>query len=247
MKIILIGYGKMGKTIEKIALKRGHEIVLTLDQDNIGSSTAKDLSKGDVAIEFSQPDSAFSNILRCFEAGIPVVCGTTGWNKKLEEAKSICLETGNAFFYASNYSIGVNVFFEINKRLAELMNSLDQYDEVFIHECHHLQKLDAPSGTAITLAEQILERIQHLGFWKNYKGDENMSGADNSSEELPIFSTREDEVPGTHLVKYISDADELEIIHKAHNREGFGLGAVRAAEWIRGKKGVFGMKDLLSF
>jgi len=247
MKIVLIGHGKMGKAIEALAKKRGHEISLIVTQENNANITSEELSKADVAIEFSRPDAAFDNILRCFNAGLPVVSGTTGWNDQLNEVKNLCRSGNHSFFYASNYSIGVNVFFEINKKLASLMNNLDQYDEVFIHESHHIHKLDSPSGTAITLAEQIIGEMDRLKYWKNYKGDENISGDGDDNNELPIFSTREDEVPGTHIVKYFSDEDEIEIIHKALSRQGFALGAIVAAEWLKGKKGVYGMQDLLKF
>lgn len=247
MKIVLIGHGKMGKSIEALAKKKGHEICLIVDEKNRDSVSIQELATGDVAIEFSQPGAAVDNILRCFDAGIPVVSGTTGWNERLEEVKDICRKNNHSFFYSSNFSIGVNVFFEVNKKLAELMNHLDQYDEVLIQESHHIHKLDSPSGTAITLAEQLISGIDRLKFWRNYKGDENIAGGDDADAELPIFSTREDEVPGTHIVKYFSDDDEIEIIHKAQNRQGFAMGAIRAAEWLSGKKGVFGMQDLLKF
>jgi 4-hydroxy-tetrahydrodipicolinate reductase len=242
MKIALIGYGKMGKAIEEIALQKKHEIVLKVDEHN-ADTFQSELSKADVAIEFTSPKAAFENIMKCFEANIPVVCGTTGWLDQLSEVKLICKQKDQAFFYASNYSIGVNLFFEVNKKLAALMNDQQQYDEVFINEIHHIHKLDAPSGTAITLAQQILEKITRLKEWKNYSSEENK--VDENASELPIFSSREGEVAGTHIVKYISEEDELEIIHKAFNRKGFASGAVLAAEWLVRKKGVFGMKDLL--
>jgi 4-hydroxy-tetrahydrodipicolinate reductase len=244
MKIALIGYGKMGKTLEAVALRRGHEVVLRVDLDNSDSITASDLSKADVALEFTQPETAFRNIMRCFDARVPVVCGTTGWTSKLDEVKELCTQKGHSFFYASNYSIGVNIFFEINKKLASLMHDQSQYDEVLIHESHHIHKLDAPSGTAITLADQIIDRIGRLKEWKSFTSQENLTHPDAI---LPIFSTREDEVPGTHIVKYFSPVDEIEIIHKALTRQGFAEGAVIAAEFIRGKKGAFGMQDLLRF
>jgi 4-hydroxy-tetrahydrodipicolinate reductase len=244
MRIALIGYGKMGKAIEEIALQKKHEIVLKVDEHN--TDTFQDeLSKAEVAIEFTNPKAAFDNIVKCFEANVPVVCGTTGWLDRLSEVKLICMQTNQSFFYASNYSIGVNLFFEVNKKLATLMNDQQQYDEVFINEIHHIHKLDAPSGTAITLAQQIIEKINRLESWKNYSSEENKISESNDTE-LPIFSSREGEVAGTHIVKYISEEDELEIIHKAFNRKGFASGAVLAAEWLVGKKGVFGMKDLLS-
>ncbi len=245
MKIALIGYGKMGKTIEKLALKKGHEIVFRSDDKNSTLAGPEALKNADVAIEFTQPDQAKDNILACIDAGIPVVSGTTGWQKQLDEVKAICKAKNGAFFYASNYSIGVNLFFAINEKLGELMNEQPQYDEVLIHESHHLEKIDSPSGTAITLAEQLINKIERLKQWVNYRADENVNLGTESDGELPIFSTREDEVPGTHIVKYFSDADEIEIIHKALNRDGFALGALAAAEFIKDKKGVFGMSDLL--
>ena len=245
MKIALIGYGKMGKTIEKLALIKGHEIVFRSDNKNATLSGPEALKNADVAIEFTQPDQAKDNILACFDAEIPVVSGTTGWQKQLDEVRAICKAKNAAFFYASNYSIGVNLFFSINEILGELMNSQPQYNEVLIHESHHLEKIDSPSGTAITLAEQLISKIERLKHWVNYKADENVNLGTESEGELPIFSTREDEVPGTHIVKYFSDADEIEIIHKALNRDGFAQGALAAAEFIKDKKGVFGMSDLL--
>ncbi len=245
MKIALIGYGKMGKAIEEIALLKNHEIVLKVDEHN-ADTFQLELSKADVAIEFTSPQAAFGNILKCFEANVPVVCGTTGWIDRLDEVKKICQKKKQSFFYASNYSIGVNLFFEVNKKLAVLMNDQQQYDEIFINEIHHIHKLDSPSGTAITTAQQILENVKRLKSWKNYDADENKVMEGNDDAELPIFSSREGEAPGTHIVKYISAEDELEIIHKAFNRKGFASGAVLAAEWLAGKKGVFGMKDLLS-
>ena len=235
----------MGRAIEEIALQKNHEIVLKVDAHNADSFTVAELTKADVAIEFTRPEAAFNNFIKCFDANVPVVSGTTGWLDKMEEVKKICNSNNQSFFYASNYSIGVNIFFEVNKKLAELMNSQHQYTEIFINEIHHLQKLDAPSGTAISLAEQILEKVKRLNNWSNYSSSENKPPV-KTDRELPIFSSREGEIPGTHIVKYFSHEDEIEIIHKAFNRRGFASGAVLAAEWIRGKKGVFGMKDLLN-
>ncbi len=245
MKIALIGYGKMGKAIEEIALLKNHSVVLKVEEHNAGTFTKEELSKADVAIEFTQPGAAYHNILKCFDARVPVVSGTTGWIEKLDEVKKICLEKNGGFFYASNYSVGVNLFFEVNKKLAELMNNQHQYDEIFINEIHHVHKLDAPSGTAISLASQILEKVKRLKSWSNYAADENKLQVKKDSE-LPIFSSREGEVPGTHIVKYFSHEDEIELIHKAFNRKGFASGALMAAEWLKGRKGVFGMKDLLN-
>lgn len=243
MKIALIGYGKMGHAIEKHALKRGHEIFLKTNAEN--EINASDLAGADVAIEFTQPEMAYKNIMMCFEANVPVVSGTTGWFDRMAEIEKYCLEKRQSFFYSINYSIGVNLFFEINQRLAELMNSQPQYDEVLIHESHHTAKLDSPSGTAISLARQILSEVKRLKEWVNYKMDENVNLGHDTEGELPIFSSREEDVIGTHIVKYFSDNDEIEIIHKALNRDGFAVGALSAAEWLKGKKGVFGMKDLL--
>ena len=245
MKLALIGYGKMGKAIEEIAVQKNHHVVLKVDEHNAATFTKAELSQADVAIEFTSPEAAFNNILKCFDSNVPVVCGTTGWLDKMEEVKKICLEKNQSFFYASNYSVGVNLFFEVNKKLAELMNTQLQYDEIFINEIHHIHKLDAPSGTAISLAEQVLGKIKRLKRWSNYNPDESKT-PEKKNEELPIFSSREGDVPGTHIVKYFSREDEIEIRHKAFNRKGFASGAVLAAEWIKGKKGVFNMKDLLN-
>ena len=245
MKIAIIGYGKMGKTIEAMARKKGHEVIFKVDREDSLTDLLIDLSRADVAFEFSEPESAFRNIMACFDANVPVVSGTTGWQNEFENIQTICLERNQAFFYASNFSIGVNLFYEVNKRLAELMNKQENYDEVFIHETHHIQKLDSPSGTAITLAGQILENIDRLSFWRNYKGDENYNQTADEVGELPIFSSREEDFPGTHIVKYFSDVDEIEIIHKALSRDGFAQGAIAAGEWLIGKKGVFAMQDLL--
>lgn len=238
MKIALIGYGKMGKAIEEIALAKGHEIVLKVSVDNLEDNTAENIRKADVAIEFTGPDSAFDNILRCLQAGVPVVSGSTGWLEKYEELKQLCLAEGKTFLYASNFSIGVNIFFEVNKRLAELMAPHAEYD-VSLTEIHHTQKRDAPSGTAITLAEEILERIPRKKNWVNHASDK--------ADHLSILSERIDPAPGTHNITYRSTVDTIEITHTAHNRQGFASGAVLAAEFIRDKKGVFSMKDVLGF
>ncbi len=236
MKIALIGYGKMGKAIEETALQRGHEIVLKIDITNVAEFNQENISKADAAIEFSGPHSAFDNVMKCFRLGIPVVCGSTGWLNKYEEAKKYCIDNNGAFLYSSNYSIGVNIFFELNKHLASLMSSQNSYD-VSMTEIHHTQKKDAPSGTAITLAEQVLEKVKRKTLWVNHISDNN--------EELEIISERIDPAPGTHKVKYSSAIDDIEIIHKAHSRMGFATGAVLAAEFIKGKKGVFNMRDVL--
>jgi 4-hydroxy-tetrahydrodipicolinate reductase len=231
MKIALLGYGKMGKTIEKIAIERGHEVVLKISK-NIHEY---DLSIADVAIDFSVPDAAFENITSCFKNNVPVISGTTGWLDKYEQAKEICEKENGSFLYASNFSIGVNLFFELNSHLAKLIAPFREY-EVDIEEIHHTQKLDAPSGTAISLAEQIIQNSDKTG-WKLDKAEEN---------EIPIIAKRIEDVPGTHVIAYRSPIDTIEIKHTAHSRQGFALGAVIAAEWIKDKKGIFTMKDVLS-
>lgn len=230
MKIALLGYGKMGKTIERLATERGHEIIYRI-KDDIANY---DLSKADVAIDFSIPDAAFKNITTCFEQQVPVVSGTTGWLEKYEEAIEKCNQQDGAFIYASNFSLGVNLFFELNRKLAEMMSSFPDYS-VGIEEIHHTQKLDAPSGTAITLAEQIIKSTDKTG-WK----------LDHAREkEIPIIAQRIENVPGTHVVSYQSKIDTINIEHIAHSRDGFALGAIVAAEWLQNKKGVFSMKDVL--
>lgn len=236
MKIALLGYGKMGKAIEEIALLKGHQIVLKIDHENLLDLTEENIEKADVAIEFTNPQSAVNNILYCLHASIPVVSGTTGWLNQLNTIETKCIEVNGSFLYASNFSIGVNIFFELNKKLAALMKPHSGYD-VSIEEIHHTQKKDAPSGTAITLAEQIIASSKQKNKWIN--------NATGNEHELAIISERIDEVPGTHSVKYVSDEDDLEIIHTAHNRKGFAEGAVLAAEFIEGKKGIFSMKDVL--
>jgi 4-hydroxy-tetrahydrodipicolinate reductase len=236
MNIALIGYGKMGKEIEQIAVSRGHQITLTVDISNASTYTSEELKKADVAIEFSTPESAISNIYKCFEAGVPIVVGTTGWLSELEEVKKKCTEMDQTLFYASNYSIGVNLFFKLNEQLASLMKGYPEYD-VTMEEIHHVHKLDAPSGTAISLANQVIDKLGTKNKWVN-----NSTSAKN---ELGIVSKRIDEVPGTHTVTYGSEVDEISITHIAHSRKGFALGAVIAAEWLKGKKGIFGMNDML--
>ena len=236
MNLAIIGYGKMGKEIEQIALSRGHKIVLKIDVNNASTYTVNELKKAEVAIEFSTPDSVVNNIYKCFEATIPIVVGTTGWLNKLEEVKQKCIEKDQTLFYASNYSIGVNLFLKLNTYLAKLMNSYSDYN-VTIEEIHHVHKLDAPSGTAITIANQVIEHLDAKQKWVN--------SATLNKKELSIISKRLDEIPGTHTVTYNSSVDEISIKHVAHNRKGFALGAVIAAEWIKGKKGIFGMNDLL--
>ncbi|WP_297451833.1 4-hydroxy-tetrahydrodipicolinate reductase [uncultured Alistipes sp.] len=236
MDIALIGYGKMGREIEKILLDRGHGVPLIVDQNNASELNAENLRGIDAAIEFSTPETAFGNLSVCLEAGVPVVCGTTGWLERFDEAKALCREKGGAFFYASNYSVGVNVFFEVNRRLAELMGRLDEYD-VTVEETHHTQKKDAPSGTAITLAEDIVRNVERKRRWT--------CGTTTVPDELEITAVRRGTVPGIHTVTYESEADTITVSHNAKSRRGFALGAVLAAEFIAGKRGVFSMKDLL--
>jgi 4-hydroxy-tetrahydrodipicolinate reductase len=236
MNICLIGYGKMGKTIEQIAIDRGHNICLVIDKDNLDDLVPSKMKQADVAIEFSSPESAVSNLTKCFEAGVPVVCGTTGWLHEKAHVEKVCHELDGGFIYASNYSLGVNIFFEINKMLARLIGNHPQYD-VSITEIHHTAKLDAPSGTAITLAEQVLAAIPNKTSWVNHPPQK--------PSELEIKSLRIDPAPGTHTVTYSSAVDDIEIKHTAHNRSGFALGAVLAAEFLAGKKGIFTMREVL--
>ncbi|WP_271783060.1 4-hydroxy-tetrahydrodipicolinate reductase [Aquimarina algiphila] len=230
MKIALLGYGKMGKTIEKIATERGHTIILKVDKED----TTYDLSEADVAIDFSIPTAAVNNITNCFNAGVPVVSGTTGWLDHYEDMVALCKEKKGGFIYASNYSLGVNLFFELNRKLAKMMAPLEGYN-IAMEEIHHTEKLDAPSGTAITLAEGIIENTDKTE-WQLDNGGKNI---------IPIIAKRIDKVPGTHTVNYTSEVDDIEIKHTAHNRNGFALGAVVAAEWLTDKTGVFNMKDVL--
>jgi 4-hydroxy-tetrahydrodipicolinate reductase len=238
MRIALIGYGKMGKMIKEIALQRGHEVVLKVNIENLDDFNAANMAKADVAIEFTSPESAYSNVLKCIDFNTPVVSGSTGWNDKLESAKAYATEKGGSFLQASNFSIGVNIFFEVNKLLARLMATQTDY-EVTLKEIHHTQKLDAPSGTAVTLAEQVIAALPRKQSWVNHES--------YHPEKLTIISERVDPAPGTHHVKYTSEVDDIEIIHTAHSRKGFALGAVLAAEYIADKKGVFSMKDVLQF
>jgi 4-hydroxy-tetrahydrodipicolinate reductase len=238
MRIALIGYGKMGKAIEQIALSKGHDIVLKIDLENGHDMTPENLSKADVAIEFTGPSSAPANLLKCAEAGIPAVCGSTGWLDEYPMVVQVFEKSNVAFLYSSNFSIGVNIFFEINKKLALLMANHTEY-QVVMRETHHTQKKDAPSGTAISLAEQIMNEIPSLKKWVNRPAE--------TAGELPILSERIDPAPGTHEVKYYSPIDDIEIIHTAHSRVGFAGGAVLGAEFIQHKKGIFSMKDVLGF
>ncbi len=231
MKIALLGYGKMGKTIEQIALQKGHEIVLKVDEN----LKIYDITLADVAIDFSIPAVAFTNISNCLNNNVPVVSGTTGWLEKFEDAKQLCNEKNGGFIYASNFSLGVNIFFELNEYLAKMMSNLSQY-QISMEEIHHTQKLDEPSGTAITLAEGIIKHTNKNNWALNVTNIEN---------ELPIVAKRIVDVSGTHSIKYKSNVDTIDIKHTAHNRDGFALGAVIAAEWLVGKTGVFTMKDVL--
>ena len=231
MNIALLGYGKMGKTIEQIAIARGHKISLKIDQD----IEAHDFKNIDVAIDFSVPSAAFNNISYCLHKQIPVISGTTGWLDKYPDAVALCNQKKGAFIYASNFSLGVNIFFELNRKLAQLMQQQSQY-EVTMEEVHHTQKLDAPSGTAISLAKDIIDNSSKKSWTLDSP----------KQDELVITAKRIENVPGTHTVHYHSDVDAIEIKHTAHNRSGFALGAVIAAEWILGKTGVFTMKDVLN-
>ena len=230
MKIALVGYGKMGKIIDEISQSRGHEVVARLKE----TPNRESLKDADVVIEFSNPEAAFENIKVCLENKIPVICGTTGWLDKKPEIERIAVEQNSAFLYGSNFSLGVNLFFAINEKLAKLMNNVDEY-QCQLEEIHHIHKKDAPSGTAISIAEGIIENSKY----EAWKLDE------TKDKELGIFAIRENEVPGTHSVFYRSEVDEIEIKHTAFNRNGFALGAVIAADWIVGKQGVFSMNDVL--
>lgn len=240
MKIALLGYGKMGQTIERIALERGHEIVLKKDEFN----TYEGLSNADVAIDFSIPMVAVENISSCFLAGIPVISGTTGWLEHYDEMVALCTAKNGAFISSSNFSLGVNLFFELNEYLAKMMAKFESYS-VDMEEIHHTQKLDAPSGTAISLAKGVIENSNYTN-WKMETPESNHLSNSELVKQIPIVAKRIGEVPGTHTVTYNSPIDSIEIKHTAHNRDGFALGAVIAAEWIVGKHGVFTMKDVLN-
>lgn len=245
MKIALLGYGKMGLIIERYALERGHEVVLKISLENQAELTAANLSKADVAIDFSAPDAAISNIYACFEANIPVVVGTTGWYGNLQQVKNDCLSSNNSLLYGSNFSIGVNVFFHINQVLAKLMNNFPAYD-VQVEEIHHTQKLDSPSGTAMTIAEGIIENLERKQEWVNTL-DGSPLDVNLKNEQLLIAAERVDQVPGTHTVIYSSEVDEIEFKHTAHSRAGFALGAVIAAEWLKDKQGFYNIADIFNF
>lgn len=236
MKIALLGYGKMGQEIERLVEKRNHEIVLVIDSVEDWQKEGHRLREAEVAIEFSMPQFVVANIHHCFNAGIPVVVGTTGWLENLEEIKKICVEQNQSLFYASNYSIGVNLFFDLNRFLARLMSKYHEY-EISIEETHHIHKQDIPSGTAITIANDIIQNIGRKDKWVREPSEK--------PDEVEIKSFRSENVPGTHVVKYESDIDSIQIIHTAKNRRGFALGAIMAAEFLKDKKGYFEMKDLL--
>ncbi len=239
MKIAIIGYGRMGQEIEKRAVSRGHEISLVVDKENSSDLCNEKLQGTDVAIEFSLPSTAFDNITTCLKSGIPVVSGTTGWLDRYNEVLSLCNKAGGTFMYASNFSIGVNILFHLNKRLASVMKEFDQYNPT-VEEIHHTKKLDAPSGTAITIAADIIAESERFEKWVS-------GSADSKGGEIPLFSKRVGDVPGIHTVTWLSETDSLTIGHEAFSREGFALGAVFAAEFIQNKKGVYSMKDMLGF
>ena len=245
MKLALLGYGKMGHIIEKIAIDRGHQIVLRIDALNPEDLTSENLQKADVAIDFSTPSSVLKNMEACFEASVPLVVGTTGWYDHLTEVESKCREGNKTMLYASNFSVGVNVFFHVNKMLARIMNRYPQY-EVQVEEIHHTQKLDSPSGTAITIAEGIVGQLERKSEWVNeLVGDDRDVIA--RPEQLLIESHRIEEVPGTHTVIYSSEVDEIELKHTAHSRTGFALGAVIAAEWLKDRRGFYTVSDIFDF
>lgn len=245
MRIALIGYGKMGQIIERFAIERGHDIVLKIGIENLEDFTKENLEKADVAIDFSAPDTAVSNIYKCFEAGLPVVVGTTGWYGSLQQIKNDCLKSNNTLLYGSNFSVGVNLFFHLNKVLAKLMNNYPAY-EVQVEEIHHTQKLDSPSGTAMTIAEDIVDAVDRKSEWVNEVVGTDIPDA-FKNEQLLIESHRIENVPGTHTVVYSSEVDDIEIKHTAHNRAGFALGAVIAAEWLENKQGFYSVADVFDF
>lgn len=237
-KIALIGYGKMGQSIEQIALKRGHQISYVIDQNNLEDIQKLNPSNTDVAIEFSMPESAVNNLKNGFKTKVPIVCGTTGWLENWTDVVSACQAEDSGFFYASNYSVGVNIFFKLNEKLAQMMNGFPEYN-VLMEEIHHIHKKDEPSGTAITLAQGVSQHLDRKTDWKLY--------FEEQETDIAITSKRIGEVPGTHTITYRSPVDDIEITHTAHSRQGFALGAVIAAEYMIGKKGVQGMNDLLKF
>ncbi|MFT4679243.1 MAG: 4-hydroxy-tetrahydrodipicolinate reductase [Flavobacteriales bacterium] len=234
MRIAIIGYGKMGKEIESVIMERGHEVAARLG--SLDMISPQSMNQADVAIEFTRPDQVLSNLETCIDLGIPVVTGTTGWNEHLPHITARCLKGSSGLFHASNFSIGVNIFFELNKRLAQMMNNQNDYSASMV-EIHHTEKLDAPSGTAITLAEGLISEIANVNSWDNNETKD--------TGVLHIASQREPEVTGTHTMTYGSGVDQISIEHKALNRKGFAIGAVKAAEWLIGKQGVFTMKDMI--
>ncbi|MDA3906013.1 MAG: 4-hydroxy-tetrahydrodipicolinate reductase [Bacteroidales bacterium] len=240
LNIALLGYGKMGKEIEHFAVEAGHQIVLTIDNESDWEKKGNILAKADVAIDFSLPKTAVSNIEKCFALNVPIVIGTTGWYADFDRISELCKKNNKSLFYATNFSLGVNIFSAINKKLAEIMNRFPDYD-LNLSETHHTQKLDAPSGTAISLAEGILDSVERKTEWKLDKGNQEFP-----SNVLLIKAYRIENVPGTHEITYLSDFDEIKIIHEAKSRKGFAKGALLAAEWIYNKKGIFSMNDLLT-
>ena len=245
MKLALLGYGKMGQIIERFALERGHEVVLKISADNLQDFTVDNLAKADVGFDFSARDAAVHNIYKCFEANVPIVVGTTGWYGNLQEIKNDCLSSNNTLLYGSNFSIGVNLFFHLNTVLAKLMNNYPAY-EVQVEEIHHTQKLDAPSGTAMTIAEGIIEELDRKSEWLNEVVGTPIPEV-IKNEQLLIESHRIENVPGTHTVVYSSEVDDIEIKHTAHSRAGFALGALVAAEWLQNKQGFYNVADVFKF
>jgi len=245
MKIALLGYGKMGQIIERFATERGHEVVLKIGIENLNDFTIENLKQADVAIDFSAPDAAVSNIYKCFEAKLPIVVGTTGWYGELQKIKNDCESSNNTLLYGSNFSIGVNIFFHLNKVLAKLMNNYPAYD-VQVEEIHHTHKLDSPSGTAMTLAEGIIDEMDGKKEWVNELVGTPFEDKINT-DQLLIESHRIENVPGTHTVVYGSEVDDIEIKHTAHSRAGFALGAVVAAEWVQNKRGFYSIADIFNF
>jgi 4-hydroxy-tetrahydrodipicolinate reductase len=242
LKIGLLGYGKMGRAIEKIALQQGMEIVWRIQRENVGERTTALLRTADVVIEFSRPEAAFDNVMACLEAGVPVVSGTTGWADELSKAQDFCQKNGGAILWASNFSIGVNLFFALNRFLSQHMSHRGEYQPT-ITETHHIHKLDAPSGTALTLVNELIAAVPRL---KSFALQDQNTIAIPPPETVPITAIREGEVPGTHLVRWQSDVDEITIEHRAFSRAGFASGALVAAQWIIGKRGVFAMTDVLN-
>ena len=245
MKIAILGFGKMGQIIEQFAMERGHDVVLKVNADNLEELTVSNLKNADVAIDFSTPDCVLQNIALCFDAGVAIVVGTTGWYGRLQEVKNQCVEGNNTLLYASNFSVGVNVFFFVNRVLAKIMNRYPQY-EVQVEEIHHTEKLDSPSGTAMSIAEGIIGELNRKNEWVNELIGSH-SELITKPDQLLIESHRIEDVPGTHTVIYSSEVDDIEFKHKAHSRAGFALGAVLAAEWVYGKNGFYDITDMFDF